>query len=261
MHTRVCSVVLASGVLAFAQFEVASIKAAAPDARGMRCRGGPGTTDPGLLTCENYSLSYLVMMAYNLHGFQLPAPDWMDTARFNVVAKIPSGADRREFDSMLQKLLADRFGLRVHFEKKNMTVYELMVAKSGPKLKESHEPESAKPEAQWRPPAGGPPARTMARVSRKGDSIADLAKFLSNQLGQPVIDATGLAGRYDYDMSFLMEPGGRAAGPVALNGSEPDVGTGLIQAVRDQLGLKLEKRKGQSDVLIVDHAERVPIGN
>src|ERR1019366_7694098 len=111
---------------------------------------------------------------------QLSAPNWMDTARFNVVAKIPSGADRRQFDSMLQKLLAERFGLRVHFEKK-----------------ESQEPETARPEAPWRPPAGGPPVRTMATVSRKGDSMAELANSLANQLGQPVIDATGLAGRYD----------------------------------------------------------------
>jgi len=261
MRAGVCGVVLACGVLAFAQFEAASIKPAAPDARGRRCTGGPGTTDPGSLTCENYSLSYLVMMAYNLRGFQFSAPNWMDTARFNVLAKIPSGADRRQFDSMLQKLLAERFGLRVHFEKKDMTVYELAVAKSGPKLRESQEPETAKPEAPWRPPAGGPPVRTMARVSRKGDSIAEVANFLSNQLGQPVIDATGLAGRYDYDLSFLMEPGGRAAGPVVSNGSEPDVGTSLIDAVRDQLGLKLEKKKGQSDVLIVDHVEKVPIEN
>ena len=242
-------------------FEVASVKPAAPDARGIRCTGGPGTSDPGLLRCENYSLSFLVMMAYNLRSFQLTAPVWMDTARYNVEAKIPPGTNRRQFGLMQQRLLAERFGLQVHFEKKDMTVYGLTVAESGPKLKESQEPATEKPEAAWRPPAGGPPVRTMARVDRKGESIADLANFLSNQLGQPVTDATGLAGRYDFALSFLMEPGGRAAGPVASNGSEPEIGISLIDAVRDQLGLRLEKKKGQADVLVVDHAEKVPTEN
>jgi len=191
MRIRLATIILASAILALAQFEVASIKPAAPDARGMRCMGGPGTTDPGSLTCENYSLSYLVMMAYNLRSFQLSAPSWMDTTHFDVIAKIPSGTDRRQFDSMQQKLLAQRFGLRVHFEKKDMTVYELTVGKNGPKLKESQEPATAKPQAPWRPPAGGPPGRMTAHVSRKDDSMADLANFLSNQLGQPVADATG----------------------------------------------------------------------
>ncbi|MGD0869269.1 MAG: TIGR03435 family protein [Bryobacteraceae bacterium] len=261
---RVCGSVLACGVGAFAQtaqFEVASVKPSPPDARGMRCTGGPGTSDPGSLTCENYSLSFLVMMAYNLRSFQLTAPAWMDTARYNVVAKIPPGADRRQFGLMQQRLLAERFGLQVHFEKKDMTVYELTVAKGGPKLTESQEPAAERPEAAWRPPAGGPPVRTMARVNRKGESIADLANFLSNQLGQPVTDATGLGGRYDYGLSFLMEPGGRAAGPAASNGPEPEFGISLIDAVRDQLGLRLEKKKGQADVLVVDHAEKVPIEN
>jgi uncharacterized protein (TIGR03435 family) len=255
---------VACGALAvaqMAQFEVASVKPALPDARGVRCTGGPGTSDPGTLTCENYSLSFLVMMAYNLRGFELSAPAWMDTARYNVVAKIPPGTDRRQFGSMQQRLLAERFGLKVHFEKKDMTVYELAVTKGGSKLKESTELASERPEAAWRPPAGGPPARTTARVSRKGDSMGDLANFISNQLGQPVTDATGLGGRYDYAFSFLMEPGGRAAGMIASTGSEPEFGINLIDALRDQLGLRLEKKKGQADVLVVDHAEKAPIEN
>jgi uncharacterized protein (TIGR03435 family) len=261
---RVCLGLVAHGVLVLAQtpqFEVASVKPAPPDARGMRCTGGPGTSDPGALTCENYSLSFLVMMAYDLRSFELTAPAWMDTARYNVVAKIPPGADRRQFGLMQQRLLAERFGLKVHFEKKNMTVYELTVAKGGSKLKESEEPSAEKPEAAWRPPAAGPPVLAMARVSRKGDSVGDLVNLLSNQLGQPVTDATGLRGRYDYAFSFLLEPGGRAAGPVAPNGSEPEFGISLIDAVRDQLGLRLEKKKGQADVLVVDHAEKAPVEN
>jgi uncharacterized protein (TIGR03435 family) len=183
----------------------------------------------------------------------------MNAARYNVAAKIPPGTDRRQFGLMQQRLLAERFGLQVHFEKKDMTVYQLTVVKGGPKFKESQEP--AKPEAAWRPPAGGPPVRTMASVNLKGESIGDLANFLSNQLGQPVMDATGLGGRYDYTFSFLMEPGGRAAGPVASNGLEPELGTSLIDAVREQLGLRLEKKNGQADVLVVDHAEKIPTEN
>lgn len=261
---RVCRGAIACGVLAFAQtaqFDVASVKAAPPDARGMRCTGGPGTSDPGSLTCENYSLSFLVMMAYNLRSYQLAAPAWMDSARYNVVAKIPAGTDRGQFGLMQQRLLTERFGLRAHFEKRDMTVYELTVAKGGAKLKESSEPAAGKPEVAWRPPVSGPPVRTMARVSYQAESMADLANFLSNQLGQPVTDATGLSGRYDYALSFLMEPGGRAAGPAVSNGAEPEFGVSLIDAVRDQLGLRLEKKKGQGDVLVVEHAERTPIEN
>lgn len=254
----VCGCVLA--LAQTAQFEAASVKPAAPDARGMRCTGGPGTSDPGLLRCDSYSLSFLVMMAYNLRSFQLTAPGWMDTARYDVVAKIPPGADRRQFGLMQQRLLVERFGLQVHFEKKDMTVYELTVAKGGPKLTESQEPAAVKPEAAWKPPAFGPPVRTMARVNLTGESMADLANFLSNQLGRPVTDATGLGGRYDYALSFLMEPGGRAAAPEAADAG-PEFGVGLIDAVRDELGLRLEKKKGQADVLVVDHAEKVLVEN
>ena len=261
---KLLSCLLAGAISACAQtpqFEVSSVKPALPDARGMRCNGGPGTSDPGSLTCENYSLSFLVMKAYHLHSFELNAPAWMDAARFNVTAKIPPGTGMREFGLMQQSLLAERFGLRTHFEKREMTVYELTVAKGGAKLKETQEPAAEKLDAPWRPPAAGPPGRTMARVNRKGDSVADLADFLSNQLGQPVTDATGLSGRYDYAFSFLMEPGGHAAGPVASNTPEPESGINLMDAVRDQLGLRLEKKKGQADVLVVDHAEKVPTSN
>lgn len=230
-------------------------------ARGMHCIGGPGSSDPGLLSCENYSLSLLVMMAYDLRSFQLNAPAWMDTTRFSVMARIPPGTSRLQFERMLQTLLAQRFGLKGHFEKKNMMVYRLTIAKGGPKLKESEERLARPSDSVWRPPPGGPPVRTMAHIDRKGDSVADLPTLLSNQLGRPVAGATGLRGRYDYSLSFLMEPGGRAAGPEASNGQQPEFGVSLIDAVRDQLGLRLEKQKGQAEILVVDGAEKVPTEN
>jgi len=264
MTIRMCGGIVACAALASAQtprFEVASVKPAPLGARGMSCTGGPGTSDPGALTCSNYSLSFLVMMAYDLRGFQLSTPAWMETARYDIVAKIPPGTGRHQFELMQQMLLVERFGLRAHFEKKAATVYELAMAKGGAKLAESKEPTPEKVEAGWRPPAYGPPVRTKAHVSRKGDSVADLANFLADQLGQPVMDATGLAGRYDYSLTFLMDPGGRAAGPIISGGSEPELGTSLIDAVRQQLGLELRTKKGQAEVLVVDHAEKTPIEN
>jgi uncharacterized protein (TIGR03435 family) len=256
--------ILAFSVFASAQkprFEVASVKPAAVGARGSRCAGGPGTQDPGLLTCENYSLSFLVMMAYHLHSFQLAAPGWMNDARYDVIARVPPHITLPQFESMQQKLLAQRFSLKTHFEKKEMTTWQLRVAGDGPKLKQSSQPEGQKPESLWKPPLSGPPVRTRAHVMCMGESMADLTGFLSDELRQPVVDRTGLDGRYDIELSFFVEPGGRAAGPSAANAPAPESGASLVDALREQLGLRLEKAKGQSEILVVDQANRLPAGN
>jgi uncharacterized protein (TIGR03435 family) len=252
--------VCAGGSAQKPEFDLASIRPAAPGAHGMRCSGGPGTSDPGLFTCENCNLSTLVMMAYEVRAFQLAAPAWMQAARFNVSARIPPNADQRQFELMQQELLRQRFGLKTHFEKKQMAVYELAVSKDGHKgLKTSELQVQEKPPSLWVPAASGPPVRTRAHVTRKSTPTSDLAKFLSDQLNTLVIDATGLAGRYDYELTFVMDPGGRAAGPSP--GDDADFGSSLIDAVRDQLGLKLEKKRGQADVLVVDSAEKIPSSN
>src|SRR5580700_6387955 len=148
--TRAFAVFLVlTGVGAYAQsadkpeFEVASVRASPPaDAGGVTvgCRGGPGTQDPGLFTCQNISLSNLVTLAWHLDNYRLSAPDWM-TPRlmFNISAKIPPNTTRGQFEVMLQNLLADRFKLSVHHEKREMTQLSLVVAKNGPKFKEAVE--------------------------------------------------------------------------------------------------------------------------
>lgn len=242
------------------EFEVASVRPAAPGTRGTRCSGGPGTSDPALFTCANCNLSTLVMMAYGLRAFQLAAPAWMQTSRLDVSARVPHDADQRQFELMQQALLKQRFVIKVHFEQKPMSVYELTVAKDGPKgLKIAELQVQEKPVSLWIPPASGPPVRARAHLIRKSTPISDLARFLSDQLNTMVIDSTGLAGRYDYELSFVMDPGGRAAGPSA--GDDADFGSSLIDAVREQLGLKLDKKKGQAHVLMVDSAEKMPTGN
>jgi uncharacterized protein (TIGR03435 family) len=125
-------------------FEVASVKVAEqpkPDAQGrlfiMRgCRGGPGTTDPGTLTCNNTPLRQLLVTAYTLKNYQVEGPAWLDTDGYDIVAKVPAGTTKEDFNLMLQSLLAERFKVAVHRETKSMQVYALSIGKGGPKVKE-----------------------------------------------------------------------------------------------------------------------------
>src|SRR6185437_2376526 len=95
-----------------AEFEVASIKASPPpDGRGVTvgCSGGPGTRDPGMLSCENMSLKELLTIAYNINYDQVAAPEWAAQEKVNVAARVPAGTTREQLPEMWQRLLADRF--------------------------------------------------------------------------------------------------------------------------------------------------------
>src|ERR1039458_6130674 len=125
-------------------FEVASVKVAEqpkPDAQGrlfiMRgCRGGPGTTDPGTVTCNHTPLRQLLVTAYTLKNYQVEGPAWLDTDGYDIVAKVLAGTTKEDFNLMLQSLLAERFKVTVHRETKSMQVYALSIGKGGPKVKE-----------------------------------------------------------------------------------------------------------------------------
>ncbi|MGA3019153.1 MAG: TIGR03435 family protein [Bryobacteraceae bacterium] len=154
---------------ALPSFEVASVKVAEqpkPDAQGrlfiMRgCRGGPGSTDPGMLTCTNTPLKQLLVRAYDLKNYQVEGPAWLDTDGFDIVAKVPPGTSKEQFNLMLQSLLAERFKVTVHRETKNMQVYALSIGKGGPKLKEvdaaTLEASKAAAATAPAPGRGGPP--------------------------------------------------------------------------------------------------------
>jgi uncharacterized protein (TIGR03435 family) len=254
-----------------AQFEVASVKPSPPP-NGMFIRttfaGGPGTPDPGIFRCENCNLAMLVMRAYDLNNYQFSGPNWADSTRFNISAKIPSGATKEQFQQMQQSLLADRFKLTFHREKKEMSQFVLTVTRSGPKFKESKPAEAPAGDAPPGPPktdANGypilPPGRGPlmmvignghATMRSADESIAELADRLSNQLNRPVVDRTSLKGKYDFTLNWVMEGPGFSTG---------ESGPTLFQALQDQLGLKLESQKGQVEILVVDHLEKNPTGN
>jgi uncharacterized protein (TIGR03435 family) len=267
------------------EFEVASIKPSPPpdgQGRTVGCIGGPGNGDPGLLTCRNMNLANLVSTAYKLSYYQLSAPDWMKDpfATFDLNARVPEGATKDDFNVMMQNLLADRFKLVVHRETREIQQYDLVVAKNGPKFKESPPPApKADPagDAKKGPAgpvklgndgypvipggAGGAFMQGRARIYFPQMTMQLLAAQLSGQLGKPVTDATGLKGKYAIGMFWASD---NAAGAAPDPGGVPtasDPAPTLMQALQDQLGLRLESKKGPVEFVVVDHAEKAPTEN
>jgi uncharacterized protein (TIGR03435 family) len=242
------------------RFEVASIRPATPPAAGAgatRIHGGPGSSDPGLATFGNVDLFSLTTMAYGIKRHQLSAPDWMNNSRFDITARVPAGATTDDYRLMLQALLAERFKLTLHHEQKEMQIEELVVAKNGPKLKESPPDATPPVEDGLQPPshAGLPPGfRGAVNLVLVKASTDKLAALLSGLFDQPVIDHTGLTGRYDITLHAL-------AGSNPPNADAADAPPPIIDALQEQLGLKLVSKKSAVDVLVVDHIEKTPTEN
>jgi uncharacterized protein (TIGR03435 family) len=221
-------------------FEVASIRAH----KGMYTVVGVSISGPRV-TVQAYGLLGLIMDAYHLNAsYQISGgPSWMDSDsdRFDIVANAPgegtpTGNDVR---LMLQTLLTDRFQLKVHREMKERPVYALVVAKNGPKLKESA-PDKEFPTTV----VGGRSTQlTMTKAT-----MEQLAIRLSDGMDRPVLDKTGLAGHYDITLNWIPE----LAGPPAPDSNAVNVFT----AVQEQLGLKLEPQKAPVEILVIDHAEK-----
>lgn len=253
-------------------FEVATVKHGAPGDYGVKVTGGPGTGDPTRWTIENYPTSSLLEMAYGINSYQLSGPKWLDDERFTVNAKLPEGTTKEQAHLMLRNLLMERFKLAVHFEKKDVAGYQLIVAKGGPKLADSSgdpakDPDAAKAaEFKWgKVDAEGypelPPGRTYAMSVNRGrarwrfgdESMEHFAGILGGQIRQPIINATGLTGKYDFTFFWSYE---------AMQPNAPaDAGPTIYAAIQEQLGLKLESRKVPVDLLMVDHIEKSPTEN
>jgi uncharacterized protein (TIGR03435 family) len=224
-----------------------------------QCTGGPGTPNPGFLKCNNVSFAQLVAHAYHLGPLQFVAERWMESALFKVEAKVPAEATQEQLPAMARNLLAERFKLAVHFIKAEMVGYEMTVAKGGPKFKAATlKPKPGRGGQNW----GGEPwnmeSLGLGRAGIQGGqpSMDQLASFLSCFMDWPVVDKTGLIGRYDITLQF----GAATPWLVGPALSAPQ-GPPPVEAVRDQLGLVLERTKSVVDVLVVDHAERAPTKN
>jgi uncharacterized protein (TIGR03435 family) len=239
-------------------FEVASVKPAqppTPDGQGrifMRGpSGGPGTKDPGRISYPNMSLKNLLMIAYDLKNYQITGPDWLDSTRFDITATMPPDTTKEQFHIMLQNLLADRFKMTLHHEKKELPMYSLVVAKGAPKLKESvvTTPAPAPGDGPPPPPLGPPkmgadgfpemppgmagrPGMFMmmmpgrARLTATQQTMQDLANRLVNEFNRPVIDNTGLTAKYDFILTYAPESMGGRGGPGGPGGMMMMVGRG-----------------------------------
>ena len=274
------------------EFEVASIKVNAPQTgfhlAADAATGGPGTADPGMFRCSKCSLATLIVKAFNLQPYQFPGRTAVTDNTYEIQARIPLGATQEQFSAMLQNLLKDRFGLTFHFQEKKMKGYHLVVAKDGPKLKESggaslpaggdqHRAGQAEAHSHSGPMVFG----TSATWRAANQTTADLARVLSDQIGFPVDDETGLAGKYDISLRWSGSGeshagshgdggwsggaghGGHDGGGAAPTAAAADPsGPTLFDALQQQLGLKLvPAEQAIARLFVIDHVAQRPTEN
>jgi uncharacterized protein (TIGR03435 family) len=273
MHTFVALLILISQDEKKAQFEVASIKPAAPDARGTYIRNTGG----GRVDIQNMPLKELITFAWRVQPYQISgALPWMSSERFDISAKAENTPKQGEMQLMLQGLLEERFQLAIHHETKELPIYALVLArkdgKLGPNLTEAKEgacttPDPTRPPS--RPEPGQAPARycgqqmmSMKTMNAVGIPVANIVPMLARMLGRTVIDKTGLTGKYDLSVEWTPDESQTAQlPPDAPRPAPSDVpGPTIFTALQEQLGLKLESQKGPVEILVIDRAEK-PTGN
>jgi uncharacterized protein (TIGR03435 family) len=243
------AIFLFAALSCFAQmpaFDVASVRPSPNAANGLnQLNDGrePIHTSPGSLTIRGASLRICIQWAYDIPPFQIEGPAWLKDTGFDIVAKAAEPVDDDHMRLMLRTLLAARFGLKAHSERKEMQVYELTLAKGGPKFRESTTEGS---------PIFSSPGKGALVAERA--TMSDFAEKISEALGRPVMDATGLKGRYDLHMD--------ATAYMATSGDGPMDAVGfLFNALQQQLGVKLESRKDTPKILVVDSMEKTPTEN
>ncbi len=238
-------------------FEVASIKPSDPGSGAMQIGVAPG----GVFTAKNVTVKALIGQAFEVRDFQISGgPGWLDSERYDIVAKGNGmSASEDELRAMtseqrlafkqqlvlkLQSLLADRFQLKVHRETRELTSYDLVIAKNGQKLQPPKD-EGINPGLTVRRGDTG-----QTEVTGRRTSVDSLTRILSNQVGRTVTDKTGLKGDYDFKMSFTPDVG------LQGNGDSTTDGPSIFTALQEQLGLRLDSRRGPVEMLVIDSATK-----
>jgi len=232
-------------------FEAASVK---PN------RAGTGKTrsiEAGRITYLNTTLGEFISMAYGVKHYQVSGADWIvnfgSSDRYDVVATAGMQISAEEVKRMLRPLLAERFHLALHRETRELPVFALVVAKGGHKLKQ---PEDRGGEVSMSLDSDG-------GFSYKNWSMKSFADWLTGlpSVARPVIDRTGLKDRYSFSANLFNFPTGASADEIKVGMRSSDASDAIFSTLPNQLGLKLEPQKAPIEILVVDHADKVPTEN
>jgi uncharacterized protein (TIGR03435 family) len=240
----------------FEAFEVATIKPAGPDdaraGRYIRMQSAHR------FQVENYTVNGLIAAAYDLNPKAISGgPAWADSDRYEIIAATP-GDLRPTYDeqmTMLRKLLAERFSLRFRREKKEFAIYELTLAKGGPKFQATRSPveEPSNVTSTLFPAASG--GIDHALMPARNVTMGQFASVLQRAiLDRPVVDSTGLADRYDFDLEWT--PDESQFGGQLPFGPPDSAKPGLYPAMAQQLGLRIETARGDIQTLVIEHVDR-----
>jgi uncharacterized protein (TIGR03435 family) len=257
------------------QFEVASVKVHPPPTTliGITNRGGR-------FSATGFSLKMLMGRGYAIPELRITGgPSWAESERYDIEAKAPEGATPNQLQAMIQRLLEDRFQLKVHKETREFPVYELSVVKSGLKMKMSADqtppipvPPAPLPErgrGGLQGPSPGPRPRgtqgftiTNGRYSFEGSAITvpAIINAIQQRVDRPIVDKTGLTGLFDVKLEW--SPGAEAPplpfGPAPADAPPlpPGEGPTIFSAIQDQLGLRLEGARGPLEVLVIDSVQK-----
>jgi uncharacterized protein (TIGR03435 family) len=219
------------------RFEVAAITSVADVPSGARI----GIDDtPAAVRIENLTLRALLRIGYGVMDELISGPGWLNEATFNITAKPPAGYQQAQLPVLVRNLLADRFGLVVHREKRDVAGFALRVNDGGHRLVA----------------ATGQRSFLTGRdglISGNGRSLAEIVPILAEKVRAPVVNETGLSGAFDIKLAWTPQLN------AGINPGEPDIS--LFTALREQLGLRLESVRVPVDAVVVDRIARVPTEN